>query len=491
MSTRARLASITALAAFLGASLPAFADDAAMNKAVDAALGDHTAYRTLIDTLQTAIKAHDAAGVAALVAYPIGVTIKGKKITIKTAKDFVAHYEDIVTPAIAAAVQDQPYADMMVNWQGIMLGRGEIWVNGICPDSACKTYTARVVTIQPTDLDAPAGAAAAEPAATEIQPSKQFKAWAAGCDNLRSCTALGMISDTDKGAYIKISRGGAADAQPRLTITVDNEDEPKAPSLKLGLAGGDLPAGSTPKVESDGAFVTGALEGDDATAFIAALRNAKSLDVTVVDGGKQGASATVPLSGLAAALLYIDDAQKRLDTVTALSKPGSAAASTVPPQPTAPEVKSVKMIDVANPAPPRPKGVAAPPADSGCTSDYADTLVMLSDKLTLRGVCNFVAAYNIDYTYWIVGDGQPKLADFPTPGRKSDSGPGILTNGGVSEDGLTIGVLQKGEGIGDCGVTADWAWDGKAFQLVGYTEMNECRGVLIDDWPVLYTAKYK
>ena len=45
---------------------------------------------------------------------------------------------------------------MMVNSRGVMLGRGEVWVNGICPDKACKSPDVRIYVIQPTRGLAPA-----------------------------------------------------------------------------------------------------------------------------------------------------------------------------------------------------------------------------------------------------------------------------------------------------------------------------------------------
>ena len=33
-----------------------------------------------------------------------------------------------MTPEIAAAVADEPLSEMMLNYQGVMLGRGEVWV---------------------------------------------------------------------------------------------------------------------------------------------------------------------------------------------------------------------------------------------------------------------------------------------------------------------------------------------------------------------------
>ena len=124
-------------------------DHAAVNAAIDAALGEHAQYESLITTFQSAVAGSDKAGVAALVAYPFTAHIDGKAVAIANADAFVAHYDAIVTPAIARAITTQRYSELFVNYQGVMFGNGEAWISGICKDTACKDAQARVVAIQP------------------------------------------------------------------------------------------------------------------------------------------------------------------------------------------------------------------------------------------------------------------------------------------------------------------------------------------------------
>lgn len=117
---------------------PALAQDTDMDKRIDTVLGDHTKYVTVISALQKAVKAPDPAAVASLVSYPIKVTLGGKAKSYKTKKAFIASYKQIMTPAIANAVVNQKYADLIVNSQGVGFGSGQVWINGICKDTACK-----------------------------------------------------------------------------------------------------------------------------------------------------------------------------------------------------------------------------------------------------------------------------------------------------------------------------------------------------------------
>lgn len=133
----------------LAGATPLPAQERTTSESIQFLLGDSAEYRKVITAFQAAVKSHDAVGVAALINYPIKVRIQGRKRTIKTEKVFVAKYDSIITPAIAAAVQDQPYGDVMVNAKGVMLGRGEVWINGTCSSLHCwPAAKARVITIQ-------------------------------------------------------------------------------------------------------------------------------------------------------------------------------------------------------------------------------------------------------------------------------------------------------------------------------------------------------
>jgi len=132
----------------VASSLPTFAAGQTTNQQIDQLLGDHTKYEAAITKLQKAVATHDAPGVAALVSYPIRVKIKGKNTLIKSTKTFVKNYDAIMTPKITDAVTKQDYEKLFVNATGIMFGDGQVWVNGVCKDKACKNFDAKVITIQ-------------------------------------------------------------------------------------------------------------------------------------------------------------------------------------------------------------------------------------------------------------------------------------------------------------------------------------------------------
>lgn len=132
-------------------TVPALAQsDADTDAAIDSALGDHTAYRAAFEAIQKAVTDEDAAAFAEWVSYPIKVTADGEEMSISTAEQFAEHYDNILTEEIQGAILDQKWADLFVNYQGIMFGNGQVWLNGICKDDACAEFDVKVITIQST-----------------------------------------------------------------------------------------------------------------------------------------------------------------------------------------------------------------------------------------------------------------------------------------------------------------------------------------------------
>ena len=131
------------------------ADEARIDQSIDNVLGDHAVYRQVIADFQAAVAASDAAAAAKLVHYPISVEIGGKHAVLKDASGFIKNYDKFMTPDIAKAITATPYGSVMVNDQGVMLGQGEAWINGVCQDRTCKDVAVKVVTLQPMAKPSP------------------------------------------------------------------------------------------------------------------------------------------------------------------------------------------------------------------------------------------------------------------------------------------------------------------------------------------------
>lgn len=73
-----------------------------------------------------------------LVDYPFQARIDGKAVKVRDAAHFVADYDRIVTPKVKRAIADQTYATLFVDWQGVMIGDGEVWFSGVGSNPVVK-----------------------------------------------------------------------------------------------------------------------------------------------------------------------------------------------------------------------------------------------------------------------------------------------------------------------------------------------------------------
>ncbi len=78
---------------------------------------------------QQAVQHNKKATVASMVNYPLHVNSNGKTHTIKNKATFIAKYDSIMTPEIKRTLAYAIEEDLFVNWQGVMVGSGELWFN--------------------------------------------------------------------------------------------------------------------------------------------------------------------------------------------------------------------------------------------------------------------------------------------------------------------------------------------------------------------------
>jgi hypothetical protein len=336
---------------------------------------------------------------------------------------------------------------------------------------------------------------------------KEFRDWLAACDNLRSCTAYGFDTDPGGYAYVRLTRDGGGDAALRVTIAVNVQDGSKFKVAFDDPALGGLPAEATAGASNPDDDLKRLVISDPKAVetLLASLRKAKKLIVTRVDA--PGATASDPavteisLNGVVAAMLWMDDQQKRIDTVTALVKRGTKPATAVPPPPASPVVTAVKV-------PPGPKADKAPTAPAAVIakaravcedktiSESEDATRLAADQVMYWFPCRDKSgAYNFLYALVIDQRGKPlREVEFRLPrevAATADGGVEMNMNPGFDESTQTMTLFNKGRGIADCGQSSDWAWDGHGFRLIQSKQMPTCKGVAPNDWAVLYRAERK
>ncbi|WP_163268858.1 hypothetical protein [Chelativorans alearense] len=118
-----------------------------MNQTLDGLFGAHAPYQAFFEKLKKAVAENDKQAVASMVEYPFKARINDKAVTIKDAAHFETDYDKVFTAKVKEAVSKQAYATLFANWQGVMIGDGEVWFNGICNDDACERQTVRIIAV--------------------------------------------------------------------------------------------------------------------------------------------------------------------------------------------------------------------------------------------------------------------------------------------------------------------------------------------------------
>lgn len=136
------------LAAAVSAAPIANADEASVDQQIETLLGDAADYKELFYAFKMALEEGKSDIVVSLVNYPITVRIDGSEDTYSSVDELLAAYDDVFTDSIKEAVAAQEYGDLFVNSEGIMIGNGQVWISGICEDTACTIAPPRIMTVQ-------------------------------------------------------------------------------------------------------------------------------------------------------------------------------------------------------------------------------------------------------------------------------------------------------------------------------------------------------
>jgi hypothetical protein len=304
-------------------------------------------------------------------------------------------------------------------------------------------------------------------AASQPGALKTFGDWTVGCDNGRACQAVALLPEEGdgEGATLTLTRGPEANAEPVVWVTaqVEGAQSPQqlvidAKSLPLALDG-----------NSERLLVR------DGLGAARMLGQATSI-VAVGPGG--GPRIPVSARGSAAALLYMDEQQGRLNSTSALVRRG--AGQRVPPPPPLPIIKAPPSSAKA----PRRLSEARVRQLLGreiTQCEYAQELWIQNARLDARHSlvlashpCGNGAYNSVNSAYVVDESGRVAPARFHK--LAGDTSHDALVGAGWDAETRRLGTFSKGRGVGDCGFGQTFAWDGRMFRLVEQIEMNECRG---------------
>jgi len=64
-----------------------------------------------------------------------------------------------------------------------------------------------------------------------------------------------------------------------------------------------------------------------------------------------------------------------------------------------------------------------------------------------------------------------------------------LVNASYDPGTRQLSAFNKGRGLGDCGSSEAWMWDGRRFARLDETVMGECEGVTSEHWINIFHAQ--
>jgi hypothetical protein len=315
------------------------------------------------------------------------------------------------------------------------------------------------------------------PSAPQEAAVKTFTDWVVGCDNGHRCAMTSLfpgdqaMPDEDSGydASMLVTREAGPGGGFTIEVSAYHDVSGK---LSFRVDGAVIASGTA----SDNSVT---LTGADAARAIAAMTNGK--EAALVDAAGKPA-ARISLAGSSAALRYIDADQGRVGTVTAAVAKGTKPAGTVRAAPAPETVAAVRPWGAAASVSKAMRAGMEKQADCEGLYDGADSVpevetYALGGGKTLALLPCGAGAYNFSTVAFIVAGGKAVRADL-------DGNDDMLTNAGFSKGVLSS--YAKGRGIGDCGNSESYVWDGKSFRLIEARGMDECRGST--NWLTYYRA---
>ena len=306
-------------------------------------------------------------------------------------------------------------------------------------------------------------AAAASPQPGEL---KTFRDWIVGCDNGRHCQAVALIPESEDGEHY-------------LMLVLTREPEGLAKAELRWTAPDGPPRRATLTIDGKAVAQSGGAVIVIDPALADALAAGGTAEITTTPGRKVGDAS---LGGLAAAMRYIDDRQKRVGSVGALVAKGTAKAIPAPPllpviSTPAPDARPPRTLSVAHVA------HLIGPENAKCdhsTAKVEPKAYRLDARTSLVTVVHPCGngAYNYFSTAFLIdeaGNVRPATFDTDKPHPKDGENLGLV-NAGYDPETRRLSSFMKGRGLGDCGSGQDYVWDGMRFRLVDQTDMGECRG---------------
>lgn len=226
----------------------------------------------------------------------------------------------------------------------------------------------------------------------------------------------------------------------------------------------------------------------DVAAFLAESAKTPRAATRLAGGGMHGIATT---AGMTAALRYIDEAQERRGTVTAIYAKGPKPARAVPPAPPRPRIVAVHG-EATVLEPPTASEVAilaaraqlCPEAVLTGPDPLRERFRLANGQFLIAVGCS--ANPRAPRRLWMVetpGKGAVRYT-LPRPEQGRPAEPPVLPNSAFDPaSGILTAYSDR-----KCGWRRRWAWTGTAFAMVDAVEMPSCYGLPLHQWLQTYRA---
>ena len=125
--------------------------DEPIEQRLDALFGEHERYLAFFQELKDAVIRDDRKKVAGLVNYPLNVFAGGRRTVVRSRAELLRRYREVFNENVIRAVKAQEADALFANWQGVMLGDGQIWFSGVCAGkdraTPCAVKAIKVITV--------------------------------------------------------------------------------------------------------------------------------------------------------------------------------------------------------------------------------------------------------------------------------------------------------------------------------------------------------
>jgi hypothetical protein len=100
--------------------------------------------QAFLKQIKEASAAKDPKAMAKLVKFPL--RLNGKK-KVRSSRRLIARYDKVFNDVVTKAIEGQRYETLFSNYQGVMIGDGQIWFKKVCRTSECTAQAPRIISV--------------------------------------------------------------------------------------------------------------------------------------------------------------------------------------------------------------------------------------------------------------------------------------------------------------------------------------------------------